>query len=271
MESPLSVLILCGNAPRHRYVANQVIATGRVVGVVQEVGSRPTWGKAWRLLTSPAVLYGRLVRRFRERSLRLGEREARFFFEDQPARLNWQGPHLAATHINHPEVSAMVARLQPDLIFVFGTSLIREPLLSAARVGMINLHGGLSPHYRGADCIFWALSNGEPEQAGCTLHFIDAGIDTGRLVAHVMPAVTPEDDENTLFWRGVRDAAAVMAELPARLARGERYGVTQTEKGSLYTVKARTPEAQRRLELLLAQGLLRGVKLPARVRWYPVA
>ena len=66
----------------------------------------------------------------------------------------------------------------PDAIAVFGTSLIRGPLLAMGRLGLFNLHGGLSPRYRGADCTFWALYNGEPENVGCTLHRIDAGIDT---------------------------------------------------------------------------------------------
>ena len=54
------------------------------------------------------------------------------------------------------------------MIAVFGTSLIRGALLSRARLGIFNLHGGLSPQYRGADCTFWALYNGEPERVGCT-------------------------------------------------------------------------------------------------------
>ena len=101
---------------------------------------------------------------------------------------------------------------EPQKIAVFGTSLIRGPLLSMGRLGLLNLHGGLSPNYRGADCTFWALYHGEPHQVGCTIHFIDAGIDTGKLVAHVCPAIKSGDDELTLFWRAVRDAANVYAE-----------------------------------------------------------
>ena len=80
--------------------------------------------------------------------------------------------------------------LDPDVIAVFGTSLIKGPLLELGRRGIVNLHGGLSPEYRGADCTFWALYNGEPEKVGCTIHFIDAGIDTGKLIAHVSPDVS---------------------------------------------------------------------------------
>lgn len=264
----LSIMILCGGAPRHVYVANRIIATNNVVAVVQEVGSRPTPQKLLRLLTRPAALLRKLWRAFRDRRLRLGEQERRFFFGAAPARLAWPGLHLTVSHINHPEVIDLAERLQPDLIMVFGTTLIREPLLGAAGMGMINLHGGLSPWYRGADCTFWALHNGEPEEVGCTLHFIDAGIDTGGLLAHVRPEVGADDNEHTLFWKGVRAAAEALAELPSRLARGERLGVIQREKGRLYQVRERGWLAQRRMEKRLKQGLLSAIDLPRRIHWF---
>jgi methionyl-tRNA formyltransferase len=171
-------------------------------------------------------------------------------------------------HINHPDVVALADRLQPDVIAVFGTSLIRGALLERGRLGMLNLHGGLSPDYRGADCTFWALYNNEPEQVGCTLHFINAGIDTGKLVAHICPAVEPGDDELTLFWRAVRDSALVYAQAIQRLAEGERLGQEQRHKGRLYQVKDRLGRHERELERRLRAGMLAAVALPPRVRWF---
>src|SRR4030067_243606 len=143
-------------------------------------------------------------------------------------------------HINHHEVVKMARELQPDLICVFGTSLIRGELLQEGRLGIINLHGGLSPEYRGADCTFWALYNGEPEKVGCTLHYIDAGIDNGRLIAHISPEVREGDGELVLFWRAVQDSAEVYAEAVARLALGEQLGLAQLGRGRLYQVKDRS-------------------------------
>ena len=163
------------------------------------------------------------------------------------------------------DVVALADRLQPDVIAVFGTSLIRGPLLAQGRLGIFNLHGGLSPRYRGADCTFWALYNGEPDQVGCTLHRIDAGIDTGNLIAHICPEVREGDDELTLFWRAVRDSADVYAELLRRLERGETLGEPQREKGRLYQVKQRGWQEERELARRMEGGLLRGLSLPRRV------
>jgi methionyl-tRNA formyltransferase len=163
----------------------------------------------------------------------------------------------------------LVDHLRPDLIAVFGTSLIRGELLNRGRLGIVNLHGGLSPEYRGADCTFWALYNNEPEKVGCTLHWIDPGIDTGRLIAHISPEVRPGDDELTLFWRGVKKSASVYAELIRRLAEGERFGQPQQEKGRLYQVRQRGLRHEQQVERALKNGILARAALKSRVRWFP--
>jgi methionyl-tRNA formyltransferase len=134
---------------------------------------------------------------------------------------------------------------------------------------MVNLHGGLSPEYRGADCTFWALYNAEPEKIGCTLHYIDAGIDTGRLIAHVSPEIRSDDDELTLFWRSVRESAQVYTEFIQRLAKGEVLGATQPGKGKLYQVKQRGLRQEQAVERMLRDGLLDNLDLGLRVRWFP--
>jgi len=265
--SDLSVLILCGRSPRHLYVANRLCEDAHPVAIVQETGMQWSAKKIVRTLRH-GLLWRKLWRMLRD--WRRFDAEARFFFDTQPARLVRQDLLVDVPHINHPDVAALAARLRPDVIAVFGTSLIHGPLLSGGRLGVFNLHGGLSPSYRGADCTFWALYNGEPDQVGCTLHAIDKGIDTGTLVAHICPEVGEGDDELTLSWRAVRDSAEVYVEMLERLSRGERVGEPQREKGRLYQVKDRTWWAERQLSARMRNGLLRGLHLPARVRWFGV-
>jgi methionyl-tRNA formyltransferase len=266
--SSLSVMILCGRAPRHVYVANRLCAAARPVAIVQETGASWNAKKVLKNLT-PGAVSRRAWRWLRDRRRYAGRREARFFFGAAAPRLVRADLVAAVPHVNHPDVLDLADRLRPDVIAVFGTSLIHGPLLDHGQLGIFNLHGGLSPHYRGADCTFWALYNGEPDQVGCTLHRIDSGIDTGVLIAHVCPEVGEHDDELTLFWRGVRDSAEVYAELFERLERGERLGQPQSQKGRLYQVKQRGWREERRLATQIKNGLLRGLKLPARVHWFP--
>ncbi|MBS0174485.1 MAG: hypothetical protein JSR64_10655, partial [Nitrospira sp.] len=100
-----------------------------------------------------------------------------------------------------------------------------------------------------------------------TLHYIDAGIDTGRLIAHVSPEVKAGDSELVLFWRAVRDSADVYAEAVVRLGRGESLGVAQPGKGRLYQVKDRGLAHERSLARRLPD-MLGGLALPRRVEWF---
>jgi methionyl-tRNA formyltransferase len=264
----LKVMVLCGRSPRHLYVANTLCNAGDVHAIVQETGSAFSWKKLLRAL-HPSNLFRKAWRWLRDRRRYTGGGEAKFFFGQQPPQLDRPELVREVPHINHPDAVALARELQPDLIAVFGTSLIRGELLKMGRLGIANLHGGLSPDYRGADCTFWALYNGEPEKVGCTLHWIDAGIDTGGLVAHVSPKVLPDDDELKLFWRAVQSSAGVYAELLQRLASGERFGQTQPHKGRLYQVKQRGLPQEQVVSRKLQEGLLKGLDLDVRVTWYP--
>lgn len=264
----LRLLVLCGRSPRHLHVANRLCAAADVLAIVQETGSDLSWQKLARKLR-PDNFARKAWRWLRDRRRYTGQGEAKFFFGDRAPQLDRPDLVREVPHINHPDVLALARSLRPDLIAVFGTSLIRGELLREGRLGIANLHGGLSPEYRGADCTFWALYNGEPQKVGCTLHWIDAGIDTGGLIAHVSPKVLPDDDELRLFWRSVQTSAEVYAELLRRLADGERFGQRQLHKGRLYQVKQRGLRHERQVDRLLRQGLLRQLDLDARVTWFP--
>ncbi len=265
--SNLSILILCGGSPRHLYVANKLCKAGRPVAIVQETGSHWTLGKILKLL-KPANFFRKIWRWIRDRKRYSGNKEETFFFGDQPAKLDRPDLVVNVPHINHPDVVKLAEKSQPDVIAVFGTSLIKGPLLKMGKYGIVNLHGGLSPHYRGADCTFWALYNGEPDQVGCTLHFINEGIDTGNLIAHISPEVKPNDDELTLFWRAVKESAEAYIETLNRLANGEKLGQTQKEKGTLYQVKDRDWQHEKKLDTMLRNGLLDNINLSHRIRWF---
>lgn len=54
------------------------------------------------------------------------------------------------------------------------------PLLQATPQGVINVHPGLLPKYRGATCCEWAVYYDEP--VGVTAHFMDEGLDSGPII-----------------------------------------------------------------------------------------
>jgi methionyl-tRNA formyltransferase len=110
----------------------------------------------------------------------------------------------------------------PDLIVTirYG-AILKEPVLVIPRLGVLNLHSGRLPAYRGVLATFRALMNGDAE-IGCTLHFIpDGSIDTGDVVG---VRTLPVDPRRSLLWHILSlytPGVGMISDSIARLARNE--------------------------------------------------
>ena len=95
-----------------------------------------------------------------------------------------QGFTDLANRVNSPEGIARIGATEPELIISLRFGLIiRDQVIAIPRHGVINLHSGLLPAYRGVMATFRAMLNGD-ENIGSTLHFIqDSGVDTGDIIS----------------------------------------------------------------------------------------
>ena len=73
--------------------------------------------------------------------------------------------------------------LRPDLVVVHGTRIISARVLASAGCPVVNMHAGITPRYRGVHGGYWALAEQHPDWVGTTVHLVDAGIDTGGILA----------------------------------------------------------------------------------------
>ncbi|UVW34776.1 formyl transferase [SAR92 clade bacterium H455] len=86
--------------------------------------------------------------------------------------------------LNTPAGIARIAATEPELIISvrFGL-IIREAVIALPKYGVINLHSGLLPNYRGVMATFRAMQNND-SQIASTLHYIqDGGIDNGDIIS----------------------------------------------------------------------------------------
>jgi len=109
--------------------------------------------------------------------------DARLHSFDTLARLTGIPPTKALNRINSEEGLACLAATVPDLVLsIRYGGILKDQAISIPRLGVLNLHSGLLPDYRGVMATFYAMLNGEGE-IGMTLHTIlDAGIDTGDII-----------------------------------------------------------------------------------------
>lgn len=89
---------------------------------------------------------------------------------------------IVATDIHAPDVLAELARADLDLGVVVGTTILKPALFNIPGLGMVNLHQGQVPQYRGSAVGFWTLWDGATEY-GLTVHRVVAGVDAGDVLA----------------------------------------------------------------------------------------
>jgi methionyl-tRNA formyltransferase len=91
-------------------------------------------------------------------------------------------PIINCTTLNDAVVVEGLKRYQPDLVVFTGGGLIRKDVLVNAGAGVLNCHMGILPSFRGMDVVEWPILENKLDQIGMTVHFMDAGVDTGDIL-----------------------------------------------------------------------------------------
>ena len=146
---------------------------------------------------------------------------------------------------NTPDMQQRLAALQPDFIFSFYyRALLGAPLLQAARLGALNMHGSLLPRYRGRAPVNWAILHGERE-TGATLHYMVERADAGDIVDQLAVPILQNDDARAVYGKVTVAAEIILARsLPGLIAgtaprhsqpaqQGQYFGRRRPEDGRI--------------------------------------
>jgi phosphoribosylglycinamide formyltransferase 1 len=104
-----------------------------------------------------------------------------------------------------PEVEEDLVRLlreaDVEVVVLAGfMRMVKEPLLTAFPDRIINIHPSLLPKYPGLAAWRQALEAGE-KVSGCTVHLVDSGMDTGKILAQATVPILPDDTPERLHAR----------------------------------------------------------------------
>lgn len=145
-----------------------------------------------------------------------------------------------------PEFVERVRSLSADVSVVAAYGqILSTPLLEAAKQGSVNLHGSILPEYRGAAPIQRAVQHGETE-TGVTLMQMDAGMDTGDIIAIERTTIGPDETSGELFERLAVLAGRMAADWLPRIAVGDYKRSPQD--GDRATTAPKVSKAEARLE-----------------------
>ena len=228
---PLKVIVLTSETPANVWLVNQLLAQFHVVGMVierrpQAITRREKYQRRLRMIKRHGL--GRTLNRllynwFRSRVFS-GSSDKVVKEELFPgnSEVEYLRPveSLIVGNINDPACVAFIERHAPDVLAVCGTNVIGQRVFSLPQRGTVNIHTGITPEYRSADPIFWALYRNEPEKVGVTIHFVDSGIDTGPVIHQDRVPVYSGDTLATLYVRCIRRGAELFSRALAEIESG---------------------------------------------------
>ncbi|MEW2398683.1 phosphoribosylglycinamide formyltransferase [Streptomyces sp. NPDC046862] len=112
-----------------------------------------------------------------------------------------------------------VAAHQPDLVVSAGfMKIVGKEFLARFGGRFVNTHPALLPSFPGAHGVRDALAYGA-KVTGCTVHFVDDGVDTGPIIAQGVVEVRNEDDESALHERIKEVERRLLVDVVGRIAR----------------------------------------------------
>lgn len=156
------------------------------------------------------------------------------------------GKVLAGKRFRETEGLETLRALELDYIIgVHFPYIIPQEILDVPRRGVLNLHPAFLPYNRGWHTPTWSILEGTP--IGATLHFMDAGVDTGDVVDQAELEVSPGDTANILYARLKQLEIELFKKAWPRLADGDFQRQPQDAAAGTFHKRSDlfSPEVQR--------------------------
>jgi methionyl-tRNA formyltransferase len=201
----MRIVLLCASMPHQVALANKIASEFNLAGIVVEkksvmkakkltlknIAAKFVYKIAFRQI---ANAWSKMLDYYKHRYIQLPDTKV-----------------LEVANINDDTVKNFITAAKADLVMVSGTSMIRKNILSVPlTIGMINLHTGLSPYIKGApNCTNWCIANNQLHLIGNSVMWIDAGIDSGDLLATSIVGFTGKENLAEVHVKVMEEAHAL--------------------------------------------------------------
>lgn len=219
----MNIVLWCGSEPNQQALAHKLHQEFSLAGIVMEKRTSA------RKLT-PKMIFEKLLEKICIPSLDNAWKnmmeEYRNAFHGFPAvRI------ITVENINSHEAFRFMEELLPDVILVSGTRLVKGKMLSLnPRIGILNLHTGLSPYIKGGpNCTNWCLATYQFHLIGNTVMWIDKGIDSGNILTSEFTPLTGEESLAQLHLKVMNHAHDLYVRAVRFLAEGKHQNFPQKE------------------------------------------
>lgn len=216
----MKVVILTGDQPNQAALCHKLKPHCEISAIVlSENRSRKSPPHARRLRLLVNRISGRLAGRPFINAWQQLQQSYRTLYPNFP-----EVPVVRVQNVNDALTVQTIEENAPDLIIVSGTNLVGRKIigLTSQKMRMVNLHTGLSPYIKGApNCTNWCLAEKSFHLIGNTVMWLDAGIDTGNIIASEQTPLNGDETLDELHWKVMEHAHAMLVQAVRKLAGGE--------------------------------------------------
>ncbi len=163
---------------------------------------------------------------------------------------------VATGQLNSTGTLKILQAQHPEVIILFGSSLIGRELMECFPNRIINLHVGLSREYRGSSCNFWPIYDGRLDCLGATVLKINAGIDTGEVLDQGTITIEEGDTEQSLMGKSLILGMDLTIQVLRRWFKGNKATLPLDRNGKLFQKKDFRPEAISKVKEMVESGHL---------------
>jgi methionyl-tRNA formyltransferase len=145
------------------------------------------------------------------------------------------------------------------MVVVAYGQILPASLLNAPRLGTLNVHASLLPRHRGPAPIEWSILSGDRE-TGVTIMQMDAGVDTGPILAQARLPLAPDATAGPLEGQLANLGAGLMVQTLDGLAHGRITPVPQPAQGATHAPRLRSEDGKLDPSTMSAQEMDRRVR-----------
>lgn len=230
----MNIVGLFGDHPRHKYIARRVAETGSLDGIVIEE-------RESHVPEPPDRLDDRLTELYEHHFQRRADAEEEFFGGGSFPDI--ESIRISKDELNSEQTRKFIKKANPDLGITYGVHILNDETVAAVPGDLWNVHGGLSPKYRGVITHFWPSYMLEPQMTGVTLHEITSDIDGGKIVHQTGAELVRGDGIHELACRTVESFGRELTEVLELAKRDEiNDPVPQESSGKLWVSRDWRPE-----------------------------
>jgi len=218
----MSVVLLTGNHPRHKYLVNLLQNNIGLSGLVIE-------NREMHVPVAPSSLDYDLKKIFDDHFRKRDIAENLIFKCNESDIFN--KILIEKENLNSETVLNYLNKISPSLIITTGIGVLNKKTISSINCPIWNIHGGISPEFKGAITHFWPSYLLKPQFTGCTIHYVEEKIDAGEII-HQTPAVIEKGDNlHTLSCKSLKLAYDSIVPLIIFFLAGNKINSSK-QKGS---------------------------------------